>query len=164
MSKIQQKLTENKSKIRREKILSASDQVLSDFLSRAEYSNEVSCIKNAVFPRWKKNINEIKTSRDVISNWNNITFKTWQELINVLKRFKRVKNYIGWFFIDREGPYFKISLNAFLSHIQNISSYGEQNEHYNYGWVGEFDNVGIIIETTTISSSNKKFNIIIWGM
>ena len=164
MGIIQQKLKENKSKMRREKLLSASELNLSDFIAHAECSNEISCIKNAAFPEWNNKINGMTTSRGKIANWNNFSFKSWQELIAVLKRFQQVKNYIGWFFLDREGPYFKVSLNAFLSNVPNISDYGSQTEHYDYGWVGEVDNVGIIIEKNNGMSTDRKFNISIWGI
>ena len=164
MSNIQHKLKENKSRIRREKFLSASDSKFSDFLSHAEYCSEISCIKNAAFPKWDKDINIITTSRGELRNWNNFKFKTWQELIAMLKKFHQVKNYIGWFFIEDDGPFFKISLNAFLSHIQHISNYGIKNAHYNFVWVGDIDDVGIIIGENPSQSNGNKFNISIWGI
>jgi len=164
MSNIQQKLKINKNKLKREKFLSATDSKFSNFLSQAEYSIEESCIKYAAFPKWDNNNKLIATNRDELIGWNNYTFRSWGELISALKRFQQVKNYIGWFFIDHDGPYFKISLNAFLSHIPNISDYGILYGLYNYGWVGAVDNVGIIIEKNPKSQNDKKFNISIWGI
>lgn len=164
MSNIQQKLIENKNKVRREKFLSAVDSEFSDFLSGVEFSNEVSCMKHAAFPQWNEETNVISNSRGQITGWNNFNFKTWQELITVLEKFNKVKNFIGWFFIEHDGPYYRISLNAFLSHIPSMSNYGIQNDHYRFGWTGEVDDVGIIIEKNPIVSSDKKFNISIWGI
>ena len=45
MSKLQEKLRENKNKIKREKFLSTLDSKFSDYLSNAEVSSDVSCIK-----------------------------------------------------------------------------------------------------------------------
>ena len=164
MNKIQQKLKENKDKIKREKLLSSLDTKFSDFLSHAEYSGEVSCLKYAAFPKWDDIAKVQSTTRGEVKNWNNFTFKTWHELIAVLKKFQEVKNYIGWFFMESDGPYYRININAFLAHIQSISDYGITYEHYNFGWVGEFDDVGIIIGKNHTSSSGNELNISIWGI
>lgn len=164
MSNIQQKLKENKDKIKRDKFLSLVDPDFSEFLAKAEYSSEISCIKYAAFPKGNHTANVQTTSRGDVKNWNNFTFKTWHELITVLKKFQHVKNYIGWFFIDADGPYYRTSLNAFLSYIQSISDYCISYDHHNFGWVGEVDDVGIIIGKNHASSNNNELNISIWGM
>ena len=164
MSDLPQKLKENKDKIRREKFLAALDAKFSDFLANTEFSSEVSCVKYAAFQEWDEKANIVKTSRSNVKNWNNFNFSTWQELITVLKKFQQVKSYIGWFFIEQDGPYYSMSLNAFLSHIQEISNYGIRNKHYTFGWVGQFDDVGIIIDKNPIPSSDKELNICIWGI
>jgi hypothetical protein len=164
MNTLQQKLRENKNKIEREKFLSVLDSTFSVFLSKAECSSEVSCIKYAAFPKWDDKANVQTTTRGKVKNWNNFAFKTWQKLISVLTKFQQVKNYIGWFYIDTNGPYYRISLNAFLSHIQSISDYAINNEHYNFGWIGEVDDIGIIIEENHTSSSDNEFKISIWGI
>lgn len=164
MANIQQKLRENKGNIRREKFLSALDLEFSEFLSHVEYSSEEFCIRNAAFPVRDEAAHVVTSSRGKVKNWNNFNFKKWQELVAILKKFQKVKDYIGWFFIERDGPYYRISLKAFFSHITDISNYGVQNEHYNFGWVGEADDVGIIIEESQIGASEKKFSICIWGL
>lgn len=164
MSNLQEKLRENKNKIKREKFLSALDSKFSGFLSNAEVNNDLSCIKYAAFSKWDVKNNVQTTSRGELTNWNNFTFKTWNELISVLEKFQKVKNYIGWFFIDPDGPYYKISVNAFLSHIQSIANYGITHEHYNFGWVGGEDDVGIIIEYNHTSPGDKNFVISVWGI
>jgi hypothetical protein len=164
MNSLQQKLRENKNKIKREKFLSVLDSKFSTFLSHAEYSSEVSCIQYAAFPKWDDKANVQTTTRGKVKNWNNFTFKTWQELISLLAKFQQVKNYIGWFYIDTNGPYYRISLNAFLSHIQSISDYAIKNEHYNFGWVGGVDDIGIIIEKNHTASVDNEFMISIWGI
>ena len=164
MSNLQQKLRENKNKIKREKFLFAVDSKFSDFLSNVEFSSDVSCIKYAAFSTWDNNANVQTTTRGEVKNWNNFTYKTWHELISVLEKFQQVKNYIGWFFVDTDGPYYKVSVNAFLSHIQSISNYGIVHEHYDFGWVGADDDVGIIIEYNHTSFSDNQFEISIWGI
>jgi len=164
MSKLQEKLRENKNRIKRDKFLAALDSKFSNFLSNAEFSTDVSCIKKAAFSIWDVNANMRTTTRGKMKNWNNFTFKTWQELIAAIGRFQQVKNYIGWFFADTDGPFFKISVNAFLSHIKSISEYGTTHEHYNFGWVGAEDDVGIIIEYNHTSFSDNKFAISVWGI
>ena len=164
MSSLQEKLRENKNKIKREKFLSATDPKFSNFLASAEVSNDVSCLKYAAFSIWDVKAHVQTTSRDKVTNWNNFTFKTWDDLISALKRFQKIKNYIGWFFIDTDGPYYKISVNAFLSHIQSIAKYGINHEHYDFGWVGGEDDVGIIIEHHHESPSGKDFGISVWGI
>lgn len=164
MSSIQQKLKENQSRIRREKFLSGLDDEFSGFLSRAEFSSEDSCLRNGAFPEWDKEKNAIVASRGTVKNWNTFNFQSWQELIALLKRFKHVKDYVGWFFKEQDGPYFRISLKAFLAHIHNISVYAAQNEHYDFGWVCDVDDVGIIIGKNPTPASDKKFNISIWGL
>ena len=164
MSNIQQKLKENKDKIKREKFLSSIDQKFSTFLVTAEYSSGNSCAKYAAFPKWDDRGNLQTTTRGELKNWNNFTFKTWHELIAMLQKFQKVRNYIGWFFIDADGPYYKTSLNAFLSYIKSISDYCIRYEHNNFGWVGEVDDVGIIIGKNPASSDNNEFNISLWGI
>lgn len=164
MSKLQEKLRENKNRILRDKLLSTFDPKFSDFLSNAEFSSDTSCIKNAAFPMWEADADVQTTTRGKLKNWNNFTFKTWQDLIAALKRFQQVKNYIGWFFADTDGPYFKMSVNAFLAHIQSISNYGITHEQYNFGWVGAEDDVGIIIGCDHESSDDNKFEISVWGI
>jgi hypothetical protein len=164
MTKFQQKLQENKNKIKRDKFLASIDQDFAEFLANTEFSGEVTCIKYAAFPKWTDTAEVKTTTRGPVKNWNKINFKTWHELIAILKKFQKVKNYIGWFFIDAEGPYYKTSLNTFLSYIQNISDYCTTSEHYNFGWVGEVDDVGIIIGTNPASSTHKEYHISIWGV
>lgn len=164
MKKIQQKLEENKNKIKREKFLSAIDQKFSHFLANAEYSSDVSCMKYAAFPLQGHGAHGQMTSRGEMKNWNNLTFRSLNQLIAALEKFKKVKNYIGWFFIDATGPFYRISLNAFLSYIQNISDYCIAHEHHNFGWVGDADDVGIIIGKKHDATDNNEFNISIWGI
>ena len=164
MSEFQEKLRENKNRIKKEKFLAAVDSQFSSFLSYAEVRNDASCIKNAAFSAWDVTSNVQTTTRGNVKNWNNLTFKTWQELIAALARFQHVKNYIGWFFEDKDGPYFKISVNAFLSHIQSIAKYGITNGHYDFGWVGAEDDVGIIIQYNHTSLRTNKFEISLWGI
>ena len=164
MSKLQQQLIENKNRIRREKFLTALDAKFSDFLSSAEFSSDASCIKYAAFPMWDNEADIKTTTRGEVIDWKNFTFKTWHELISVLAKFQQVKNYIGWFFVHPDGPYFRISLNAFLSNIESISKYGKTHEHYYFGWVGAEDDVGIAIEYNHKSSTPNKFEISVWGI
>jgi len=163
MSNIQQKLKVNKDKIKREKFLTLLNQKFSEFLALSEYSSEASCIKYAAFPKWDNTGNVQTTTRGSVKNWNNFSFKTWHELITALQKFQKVKNYIGWFFVDADGPYYKISINAFLSYIENLSDFCTTYERYDFGWIGEVDDIGIIIGRNP-ASSNKKFNISIWGI
>lgn len=164
MSKLQEKLRENKNKINREKFLAKLDATFSEFVANAEFSNDLSCIKNAAFPMWDGKAGVLRTTRGPVKNWNNFTFTTWNELITALSRFQHVKNYIGWFFADKDGPYFKVSVNAFLAHIQSVASYGIANEHFDFGWVGAEDDVGILIEYDHASPRDKKFAISMWGL
>jgi hypothetical protein len=164
MSKLQNNLKENKHKIKREKFLSALDPEFSNFLASAEFSSDDSCLKYAAFPRRDSEAPGQRTTRGKVTNWNNFTFRTWQELISALGKFQQVKNYIGWFFIDADGPYYKVSVNAFLAHIKHISQYGTAHEHYDFGWVGAEDDVGIIIGYDHASTSPKKFAISMWGI
>lgn len=164
MSTFQEKLRENKNRIKKEKFLSAVDSNFAAFLSNAEASNDLSCIRNAAFPTRDVNSDVQTTTRGKVKNWHNLTFKTWEELVAALARFKQVKSYIGWFFADADGPYFKISVNAFLSHLQSISNYAIANAHYDFGWVGAEDDVGIIIQNDHTSSRANKFEISLWGI
>lgn len=164
MSNIQQKLQENKNKIKREKFLALLDKNFSEYLAKTEYSNEVSCIKYAAFPKWVDSANVQTTTRGDVKNWMKINFKTWHELVAILKKFHEVKNYIGWFFIDTDGPYYRTSLNAFLSYTQSISDYCTKHEHYNFGWVGEVDDVGLLIGKNPAPSINEEYYISIWGI
>lgn len=164
MSIIQQKLKENKSRLRKEKILSALEPPFSDFLSQAECEIDLSYLKNFTHQRWDNDTDDKPTNPERAICCNKFTFRSWSELITLLKKFQQVKNYIGWFFLDPDGPYFRISLNAFLSHVPHISDYGTQNDHYYFGWVGDSDNVGIIIGQNATASSDKKFNITLWGI
>ena len=150
--------------MKRKKFLSALDSKFSDFLSNAEFSSDASCLKYAAFPARDNKATFQTTTRGEVVNWNNFTFKTWHELISVLEKFQQIKNYIGWFFIDTDGPYYRVSLNAFLSHIKSISNYGITHEHYDFGWVGAEDDVGIIIEYNHISSTSNKFEVSVWGI
>lgn len=164
MSKFQQKLKENKNKIKREKFLASVDRKLSAFLANVEYSDEISCIKFAAFPRWDDTAQAQTTTRGDVKNWNYFSFRTWQELIAVLKRFQQVKNYIGWFFIDADGPYYRISLNAFLANIRSISEYCSAHGNHNFGWVGDIDDVGIIIGENSSPPGSHAYTISIWGI
>jgi hypothetical protein len=164
MKKFQQKLIENKHKLKREKFLTALDLKFADFLASAEFSSDESCIKYAAFPTWDNEANVKTTTRGAVVDWKNFTFRTWQELISVLEKFQKVKNYIGWFFIDADGPYYRISVNAFLSHIKSIANYGIIQKHYDFGWVGANDDVGIIINYNHSASTVKKFEVSVWGI
>lgn len=165
MSKLQHQLRENQGKIKRNKFLSKLDHEFSNFLLSAEFSCDPASIKNAAFPVLDKETNLQTTSRGKVKNWNNIKFKSWQDLISVLKKFSKVRNYIGWFFIDTDGPYYRISLNAFFAHIDRLSEYAVKHDHYNFGWVGSPDDVGIIIDhTASTDAKDKKFEISLWGM
>ena len=164
MSTLQHKLTLNKFKIKRDKHLKDFDQKFSDFLADVEFSGEADCIKYAAFSKWDDKSGVRTTSRGDLKNWNHFTFNTWNELMSVLKKFQQVKNYIGWFFIDADGPYYKMSINAFLSHIQSISNYATNNDRYDFGWVGGADDVGIIIGHNQPPSKDNKFRISIWGI
>jgi len=164
MGKLQNNLDENRNKIKREKFLSALDPAFSGLLANAEFSGEASCLKYAAFPKKDDEGRVQTTTRGTLPNWNNFNFRTWQELISMLERFQQVKNYIGWFFADTDGPYYKISVNAFLSHIKSISQYGSTHEHHNFGWVGAQDDVGILIGYDHTSSSPKKFSVSVWGI
>lgn len=164
MRKIQQKLIENKNMRRKEKFLAALDSKFADFLSDAEISSDATCIKYAAFPAWDNNANIQTTTRGKVTDWRNFTFKTWRELISVLEKFQKVKNYIGWFFVDADGPYYKISVNAFLANIKSIANYGIMHKHYDFGWVGDADDVGIIISYNRISSTSNKFEVSVWGI
>jgi hypothetical protein len=164
MKKIQQQLINNKNKLRREKFLAALDSKFADFLADVEYSNDVTCIRYAAFPAWDNEADILTTTRGKVIDWKNFTFKTWRELISVLEKFQKVKNYIGWFFADDDGPYYKISVNAFLANIKSIANYGIMHKHYNFGWVGDADDVGIIISYNRISSTANKFEVSVWGI
>ena len=118
----------------------------------------------AAFSKWDSKANVQTTTRGEVVDWKNFTFKTWHELISVLKKFQKIRNYIGWFFVDPDGPYYKVNVNAFLSHIESISNYGITHEHYDFGWVGGEDDVGIIIEYNQTSFSDNKFQISVWGI
>jgi hypothetical protein len=165
MKQIQQKLIENKHKVKREKFLAALDTKFADFLSDAEVSSDASCMRYAAFPVRDKEA-RIKTSTRgaAVGDWKNFSFRTWQELISLLERFQKVKNYIGWFFIDADGPYYRISVNAFLAYIKSIANYGIMQKHYDFGWVGANDDVGIIITYNNSASAMKKFDICVWGI
>ncbi|HBI16261.1 MAG TPA: hypothetical protein DDY20_12265 [Desulfobulbaceae bacterium] len=164
MGSLQLKLHENKNKIKREKFLAAVDPEFSAFLSNAEFSSDPSCIRFAAFPSWDKVANAQTTTRGKVNDWKNFSFKTWQELVSVLARFRKIKNYIGWFFIDIEGPYYQMSVNAFLANIKSISHYATAHEHFDLGWVGSVDDVGIIIKFNHISTVSNKFEVSIWGI
>lgn len=166
MSKLQLQLKENKDKIKREKFLSVLEKEYKDFIAASEYSSDESCIKKAAFPVWDTETNALTTSRGQVKNWNNIKFKSWQDLVSVLKKFSKVRNYIGWFFIDADGPYYRISLNAFFAHIDGLSEYAVKHDHYRFGWVGSPDDVGILIgySDTSTGANDKKFDISLWGM
>ena len=164
MSKFHQQLRENKNKIKRKNFLSALDPKFSDLLSNAEFSSDLSCIKYAAFPTLDNKSNLQTTTRGEVADWKNFTFKTWHDLISVLEKFQKLKNYIGWFFVDSDGPYYKVSLIAFLSNIESISNYGITHEHFDFGWVGAEDDVGIIIGDNQISSAAKKFQVSVWGI
>ena len=164
MNKLQDKLRDNKNRVQREKFLSELEPKFSALLASAEFSNDIACMKYAAFPKWDAHANMLTTSRGDIKNWNNFTFKTWPELITALAMFQKVKNYIGWFFENRDGQYYKISINAFLSNIQSISDYGTAHGHYDFGWVGADDDVGIIIERSLTPSGGNEFRISVWGI
>jgi hypothetical protein len=133
-------------------------------LANTEFSSDESCLKYAAFPKRNPDTQVLTTTRGEMKNWKTFTFKTWQELISALGKFQKVKNYIGWFFMDKDGPYYKISVNAFLSHIKSIEHYGDTREHYDFGWVGGTDDVGIIIGFTPLSQNGKTYSISIWGI
>lgn len=164
MSKFHQKLRENKNRVKRENLLLALDSEFSNLLSNSEFSSDLSCIKYAAFPTWNNKSNLLTTTRGEIVDWKNFTFKTWHNLISVLEKFQKLKNYIGWFFVDTDGPYYKISLIAFISNIESISNYGTTHEHFNFGWVGADDDVGIIIGDNQLSSTPKKYEVSVWGI
>ena len=164
MSKLQQQLKENKDKIKRGKFLALLDQELAGFLSTAEFSSDASCIKNVAFPESSGETNGEATTRGEAKKMNTIKFKTWQDLISVLRKFQKVKDFIGWFFVDTDGPYYRISLKAFFAHIEGISNYAVKHEHYNFGWVGSVDDIGIIVAHDHNSPGDKKFAISVWGI
>lgn len=164
MSKLQQQLKENKDKIVRDKFLSTLAPEFSAFLAASEFSSDNSCIKNAAFPNWNKETNTLTTTRGTIAGWNNFKFKTWDDIVAVLKKFQKVKNYIGWFFIDADGPYFRVSFTAFFNHIDEMTAYSKTHDHYTFGWVGDADDVGIIVQHNEATSGDKKFAISIWGL
>ena len=167
MNKLQQQLLENKGKIKRDKFLSKLDQDLYGFFSAAEFSSDPSCIDNAAFPSWNEEGKTLTSSRGRVKGWNNFKFKSWQDLISLLKKFSKVRNYIGWFFVEADGPYYRISLNAFLDHIDGLSEYANKQEKYDFGWVGQSDDVGIIIghhPANSPQNGDKQFEISIWGM
>lgn len=150
--------------MKRDRFLAALDPKFSDFLAAAEISNDAACIKYAAFPERDPETEVLTTTRGKVIDWKYFTFRTWPELITVLKKFRQVKNYIGWFFTDIDGPYYRLSLNAFLSNIGSIEKYGVAQEQYDFGWVGADDDVGIIMTYSRVSSSANKFEVCVWGI
>lgn len=164
MSKLDQKLRENRNRRARDVFLLALGGKFGDILSEAKYSSDVACIKYAAFATWDMEADCETTTRGQVIGWENHTFKTWQELITELKRSSHGNDVNGWFFNDTDGPYYQVSLESFLANADSISVYADVSDHRDFGWVGAERDCGMIIEFNHTSLCRNEYELCTWGI
>lgn len=164
MSKIEQKLKENRNRRAREKLLSALGEDGKRVLSKVEFTSDVSCLKYAAFPTWDMESDCQTTTRGKIEGWENETFKHWDEAINHLKSINIASKIKGWFFIDTDGPFYLLEWKDIKSILDDVSTYAEYHEHYDFGWVGESIDCGVILEFEHTSFCRNEFEVSKWGI
>lgn len=163
MSSIEQKLRENRHRRERESLLSTLPQLFSEFLQNVEYSSDVDCIRYAAFSTWDHERDCLTTTRGVIDNWNNYTFKCWEELITSFKSLP-VNECTGWLFFDTEGPYFKIKLSDLQYFLNDVETYTRKFDLFDFGWVGADIDCGAIAEFNHTSFCRNEFELSVWGI
>lgn len=163
MSKIQRKLLENSHRREREALLLSLPKQLGDFLRNVEYSSEVSCIRYAAFSTWDEQLDCQTTTRGTIENWNNFTFKYWEDLIASFNSLP-VNKSVGWLFFNTGGPYYKIKFSELHNFINDIQIYTSKTEKYDFGWVGEEVDCGVVAEFNHTSFCRNEFELSVWGI
>ncbi|PTP11445.1 hypothetical protein CWO27_23265 [Vibrio sp. 10N.286.51.C3] len=163
MSKIEQKLRENHHRREREALIRALPKRISDFLEGVEYSSDVNCIRYAAFSTWDEELDCLTTTRGNIENWNNHNFKYWEDLIGKFKELP-ISDTAGWLFFDCQGPYYKVQFTELHRFLTEIEMYTKQTEIFDFGWVGEELDCGVIAEFNQTSFCRNEFELSVWGI
>ena len=164
MSKIEQKLKENRNRRAREKLLSTLDEASRIVLSNSKYDSDISCLKYAAFPTWDIESDCQTTTRGIVDGWQNETFKYWDDLVEKIRNSDIENNLLGWFFIDTDGPFYLLEWCEMTRILDSISNYAKSNEHYDFGWVGANSDFGIIAEFEHTSFCRNEFEVSKWGI
>lgn len=164
MSRLDQKIRENRNRRARDTFLQELDAGFGGLLAGANFSTNVNCIKHAAFTTWDHEADCETTTRGQIIGWENRGFAAWRELISSLKRLPFRKHVEGWFFIDTDGPYYEISSEDFLAGADSFSAYAEANDHRNFGWVGAAIDCGVIVEFNHTTFCRNQFELCTWGI
>ncbi len=164
MSKLEQKLKENRNRRAREAFLSVLDQQSGFCFSKVHFSSDVSQIKNAAYVTWDNEAHCQTTTRGSVKGWQYLTFKIWQDLIYNIKSFSLDSNLSGWFFTDTDGPFYHLSKSDFFNNLDSISEYCLCTERFDFGWVGSDIDFGIITEFNHTSFCRNEFDLCFWGI
>ncbi|MCG9685175.1 hypothetical protein L1D31_21875 [Vibrio sp. Isolate23] len=163
MSKIEQKLKENRNRRAREKLLSKLPESLAGYLGQVNFSSDVICLRYAAFSTWDQSTDTQTTTRGVIENWRSFSFQYWSDLFGALRELPS-REYEGWLFFDVDGPYYKVKLSELFLFSSELELFTSQNESYDFGWVGADLDCGVIAEFNHTSFCRNDFELSIWGI
>lgn len=164
MSKLEQKLKENRNRRAREKFLAALSRETREVLASVIFSSDISCLKFAAFPTWDNEADCRTSTRGKIPGLKFTNFYKWHDLITEIEKIKIETEYEGWFFIDTDGPFYNLKGSEFSAILNGIFKYAEQNEHFDFGWVGATLDFGIIAEFDHTSFCRNDLELSVWGI
>jgi hypothetical protein len=164
MSKLEVKLREVKNRKARREFLEELSNQFSALLEKSEYQHNTACLKFAAFTTWDNDRDCETTTRGDIEDWEIHYFYTLIEVIRTVKATIPQTEVSGWFFISTDGPYFSLTLADFILSLDGLSEYCEKNNHYDLGWVGKEQDMGVIIEFNHTSFCRNQLELCTWGL
>jgi hypothetical protein len=164
MSKLEVKLREVKNKRARREFLEELSNKFSALLENSEYKHDTACLKFSAFTTWDDDRDCETTTRGDIDGWEVQYFYTLVEVIRRVKETIPQSEVSGWFFINTDGPYFSLTLADFIRSLDGLNEYCERNEHYELGWVGKEQDMGVIIEFNHTSFCRNQLELCTWGL
>ena len=163
MSKLEDKLLENKSRLEHEKFINDLNGSLKELFISCEKTSRPDAIKNLASPIWENG--ELSISRDNISNWKRNEYETWEEVSREFIKVKIPKDHIGWLSFNFKGMHYQMSGEIFSKNIKNILSLLKIDKDWytNLSWIGENEDFGIVFEHNH-HDYKYDFELYYWGI
>lgn len=164
MKKLDVKLRELKNKRARREFLEELNNCFSILLEKSEYQNETACLKFAAFTTWDYDRGCETTTRGDVEGWKIDYFYGLFEVIDRIKESIPQYDVLGWFFINTDGPYYSLTLADFIQNLDGISEYCERKNHFDVGWVGKDQDIGVVIEFNHTTFCRNQLELCSWGL
>ncbi|OCA64243.1 hypothetical protein A9R10_03540 [Aeromonas piscicola] len=162
MSKIEEKLKQNRDRRRRECLIELASNEFRPLLGGTTYTSDVKAIKYAAFSTWNIEKNIWTTTRGDIETFRKLDFQGLEQLIQVFTDLPIGPDVEGWFFFDDDGPYYSLRFGQVVENIESIQEILGQQAHFEFGWVGSEVDTGAIVEFEKTGFCKNDFTMCYW--